>query len=78
METVLVLHVRARALALGELEQWVGSQRWPKAHVEDEAHVEEVDELALGRSAVVLLDLDIPHLGVVLQIVRHRLDLLLL
>jgi hypothetical protein len=65
-------------LALGELEQWVGSQRWPKAHVEDEAHVEEVDELALGRSAVVLLDLDIPHLGVVLQIVRHRLDLLLL
>lgn len=59
---VLVLYDRARALALGELEQWVESQWWSEAQVEDVNK----PTLALGWSTLVLLDLDIPHLGAVL------------
>jgi hypothetical protein len=67
----LVLRERPRALAVGELEEQRGSKWWSIPEVD------EFGETTPGWRALVLLDLDPPHLGAVLQIVPRHPDLLL-
>lgn len=71
LEAVLILCDRPRASAVGELEERRGSERGPIPEVE------EVDEAALGRNALVPLDLNPPHLGTIFQVVPRHPNLLL-
>jgi hypothetical protein len=64
LETVLVLGDRTCAPAVGELEQRGGAKRWPVAKVE-----EVLETTPCGNVTLVLLDLDVPHLGAFLQVV---------
>lgn len=66
LETVGVLLDGAGAAALGELEQRGGAEGWT------EALVEEVLELALGRSAIILFKLVVPQLCDVVQMERRH------
>jgi hypothetical protein len=70
LELVLVLCDRPRAPVVGELEERRGSKWWSIPEVD------EFGEMAPGWRALVLLDLDPPHLGAVLQIVPRHPDLL--
>lgn len=72
LETVLVLLHGARAFARRQFAEWVGSEG------RTVAEVEQILEAAPGRSTLVLLDLDVPHLCPVLQVVQGHPDLLLL
>ena len=64
LEMVLVLGDRACAPAVGELEQQGGAERRPVAKVE-----EVLETVPCGNAAFVLLDLDVPQLGAVFQVV---------
>jgi hypothetical protein len=57
LKLVLVQRDRAGSLAGHQLAEWIGADGWP------EPEVQELGEAALGRWALVLLDLDEPHLG---------------
>jgi hypothetical protein len=63
MQAVLVLLNGPRASALCELEEWRGADRRP------ETQVEEIFESPPSRSALVLLQLDIPELCHVFKMV---------
>jgi hypothetical protein len=72
LKAILVLLDGARAPARSEFEQRGGAQG------RTEAKVEEILEAAPARGALIILDLDIPHLGALLQIIRSHPYLFLL
>jgi hypothetical protein len=63
LEAVRVVLHGPRASALGELKQRRRAEGWPKSHVE------EVLEAAPARCSFILLQLDVPQLGHVLEVV---------
>jgi len=71
LEPILVLLDRAGALARRQFAERVGTEGWAVTEVQ------ELLEPAPGRGALVLLHLDVPHLGAFLQIVGGHPDLLL-
>jgi hypothetical protein len=71
-ETLLVVHDRARALAGGEFAEGIRAQGGGKAQME------ELGEAPPGRCSFVGLDLDVPELGCVFQVVGGHPQLFLL
>jgi hypothetical protein len=72
LEPILILGDRARAPAFSQLGQQGNTQRWPITQVQ------QLLEATLGRGALVRLDLDVPHLRALLQVVGGHPYLLLL
>jgi hypothetical protein len=61
---VLVFGDRTCAPAVDEFKQWGGTERQPIVEVE-----EVLETTLCGNAALVLLDLDVPHLSAFLQVV---------
>jgi hypothetical protein len=72
LEPILILGDRARAPPFSQFGQRGSAQRWPITQVQ------QLLEATPGRGALVRLDLDVPHLRALLQVIGGHPDLLLL